>query len=243
MMLPFYRLIILSFFLPFSSGITSINAQKINQFTKDNKRTGLWKKYYSNKRIRYEGTFENGKEVGTFKYYEITTSKYPSIIKEFSVTSDSAKVSYFNKDGTLRTIGTMIGKSRVGKWIYYFPNGNLFSEEIYENGKLEGDLKNYYKDGTLLEITHYSNGKKNGVSKKYSEEGILIEEVNYLNNVLHGEGKYFELNGDLKEEGIYKNGRKFGTWEFYIGGKKATKKEIKNTQKFNKSQSKNNEKE
>ena len=91
----------LLFFL-FFFGTIATKAQKINQFTKDNKRTGLWKKYYTNKRIRYEGTFIDGKEVGVFKYYDITTSKHPTIIKEFSKKTDSSTVSYFNLDGKLR---------------------------------------------------------------------------------------------------------------------------------------------
>ena len=86
------------FLFSFYLGSLEVNAQKINQFTKDNKRTGVWKKYYSNKRIRYVGSFLNGKEIGVFKYYDITTSKHPTIIKEFSSISDSAKVSYYNLD-------------------------------------------------------------------------------------------------------------------------------------------------
>ena len=126
----FFLLFSLFFFVTIAT-----KAQKINKLTKDNKRTGLWKKYYTNKRIRYEGTFIDGKEVGVFKYYDITTSKHPTITKEFSKKSDSATVSYFNLDGKLRTKGVMIGKKRVGKWIYFFPNQKLFSEEYYEIGR------------------------------------------------------------------------------------------------------------
>ncbi len=234
LMLKIKRLVFLFLLFSVFFGFTSVNAQKINQFDKNKKRTGVWKKYYPNKRIRYVGKFVNGKEVGTFKYYDITTSKHPTIIKEYSPKSDSAKVRYFNLDGKLRTKGNMVGRNRVGKWIYYFPNGKLFSEEIYVDGKLEGQLKNYYKNGKILELTTYSNGLKNGVSKKYSDQGVLIEEVHYLNNILDGYAKYFELNGDLKEEGVYKNGKRYGKWEFYIGGKKATKKNKKEGNKFNK---------
>ena len=159
------------FLFSFYLGLPEVNAQKINQFTKEKKRTGVWKKYYSNKRIRYVGTFLNGKEVGVFNYYDITTSKHPIIIKEFSSTSDSSKVSYYNLDGKLRTKGTMLKKNRIGKWVYFFPNGTIFSEEFYTNGKLEGILKNYYKNGNILEITQYSRGMKNGVSEKLSLNG------------------------------------------------------------------------
>ncbi len=240
-MLKIKRLIPLSILFFVFFGLSSVNAQKINQFNKNKKRTGVWKKYYPNKRIRYVGQFVNGKEVGTFKYYDITTSKHPTIIKKFSADSNSADVTYYTLDGKLRTKGKMVGKNRVGKWIYYFTNGKLFSEEFYVDGKLEGDLKNYYNNGKVLEHTQYSNGKKNGFSKKYSDEGVLIEEVNYLNDVLHGEGKYYELNGDLKEEGLYKNGKRFGKWEFYIGGKKATEKEKRKANLFKKSELKKNE--
>ena len=228
------------FIFLFYLGSPEIYAQKINQLTKDKKRTGVWKKYYSNNRIRYVGSFINGKEVGVFKYYDITTSKHPTIIKEFFSISGSAKVRYYNLDGKLRTIGTMLKKSRIGKWVYFFPNGAIFSEEFYTNGKLEGILKNYYKNGNILEITQYSSGMKNGVSKKFSDQEVLIEKVNYKNDVLNGKGMYFELNGDLKEEGVYKDGKRIGKWEFYIGGKKVSKKEKKEGNKFNKNTINNN---
>ena len=228
------------FLFSFYLGLPEVNAQKINQFTKEKKRTGVWKKYYSNKRIRYVGTFLNGKEVGVFNYYDITTSKHPIIIKEFSSTSDSSKVSYYNLDGKLRTKGTMLKKNRIGKWVYFFPNGTIFSEEFYTNGKLEGTLKNYYKNGNTLEITQYSNGLKNGISEKFSDQEVLIEKVNYKNDILNGKGMYFELNGDLKEEGIYSDGKRVGELEFYIGGKKVSKKEKKEGNKFNKKTINNN---
>lgn len=220
-----------------SSGIVS--AQKINQFDKNKKRTGVWKKYYPNKRIRYIGQFKNGKEVGVFKYYSMIQSRYPSIIREFSTSSDSTFVKYFNNEGKLTTKGYMIGKNRVGKWVYYFTNGKLFSEEFYKNGKLEGTIINYYKNGKVFEETEYTDGNKNSSSKKYSDDGVLIEHVHYKNGLLDGEGKYYELNGDLKEEGLYKNGKRYGKWEFYIGGKKATKKQIQETKKVNKNKIKN----
>ena len=51
---------------------------------------------------------------------------------------------------------------------------------------------------------------------------------------------YFELNGDLKEEGNYSEGKRIGKWEFYIGGKKVSKKEKKEVNKFNKNSINNN---
>jgi len=61
----------------------ALYSQKTNQYNHNNKRTGVWKKYYPNKRVRYVGQFKNGREIGVFKFYDITSSKHPTIIKTF----------------------------------------------------------------------------------------------------------------------------------------------------------------
>ncbi len=201
--------------------------QKVNQFDKNGKRTGIWKKNYENGNIRYTGRFENGKEVGTFKFYWITSSTQPIIVKEFTRTSDTAMVKFYTLAGKLKSKGKMVKKHRVGKWLYYFLNGEVMSEENYSNGKLDGVLKNYYPNRKLTEETHYSNGKKHGISKVYSETGSILEEVNYKNGSLDGEGKYYDLKGALKEKGMYKDGKRHGKWEFYIDGQVSKKKKEK----------------
>jgi antitoxin component YwqK of YwqJK toxin-antitoxin module len=206
-------------------------AQKVNQFDENKKRTGVWKKYHSNKRIRYVGKFEKGKEVGIFKHYDIRTSDHPTVIKQFSKVSDSVSVKFFTLNSKLRSEGYMIGKNRVGKWMYYFSNGKLFSEENYINGKLDGDLINYYKNQKITEHSQYKNGVLEGISKKYSDRGILIEEVMFANGKANGKAKYFELNGTIKEEGLYKDGKRVGKWEFYLDGEIASDKEKKEDRK------------
>lgn len=225
--LYFIFIIFLSFFIS-----NPVNAQKINQFDANKKRTGVWKKYHPNKRIRYTGQFENGKEVGVFKFYDISDSRVPTCIKTFSRTSDSVSVAYYSLKGTLKSKGFFIGKKRVGVWKYFFWNGRLMSEEYYKDGKLEGELINYYPNGKPAEITEYRNGFKDGISKKYSSDGILIEEVAYKNGKANGLAKYFELNGNLREKGLYKNGKRFGKWEFYLDGEIASDEETNKKKTF-----------
>ena len=196
-----------------------MNAQRVNKFDENKKRTGVWKKYHPNKRIRYIGTFKDGKEIGTFKFYDIRTSNYPSAIKKFQKNSDTVAVSfYYLYKPNLKTKGKMVGKKRVGKWVYYYSNGNILSEEFYRDGKLHGDLKTYYKNGKVTEHSQYKNGLLDGVSKKYSDSEVLIEEVIFVGGKENGIAKYYELNGNLKETGMYKNGFRKGKWEFYIDG-------------------------
>ncbi|WP_405566198.1 toxin-antitoxin system YwqK family antitoxin [Polaribacter sp. Asnod6-C07] len=212
----------------------TIKAQKINQFDANKKRTGIWKKYHPNKRIRYTGQFINGKEVGVFKFYDITDSRNPTIIKTFSATSDSVAVSFYSINGVLKSKGIFIGKKRVGVWKYFFADGKLMSDEFYVDGKLDGKLVNYYPNGKPAEISIYKAGLKNGLSQKYTSKGILIEELMYQNNKPNGVAKYFELTGILKEKGVYKDGKRFGKWEFYLDGEMASDEDNKKKKTFTK---------
>ena len=211
-----------------------LNAQKINQFNANKQRTGVWKKYYPNKRIRYTGQFINGKEVGVFKFYDITDSKHPTIIKKYTANSDSVAVSFYSVNGVLKSKGIFIGKKRVGVWNYFFPDGKLMSKEFYVDGKLDGELVNYYPNGKPAEISIYKNGLQNGLSQKYTSKGILIEEIMYINGKPNGVAKYFELTGLLKETGVYKDGKRVGKWEFYMDGEIASDEESKKKKTFTK---------
>lgn len=226
----FFVFILFAFFL---SG-NDVVAQEHNQFDKNKKRTGLWRKYYSNKRIKYIGQFENGKEVGTFKFYNIKYSTYPEAIKVFKKDSDSVAVTYLYDNGKTRVTGAFIEKNRVGKWMYFHKKGTIFSEEYYVDGKLEGKVIVFFEtNGKKAEESEYKNGLLHGVSKKYSDKEVLIEKVLFENGLANGLAIYYELSGDLKERGVYKDGKRIGKWEFYLDGEiaddKARKESLKNS--------------
>jgi antitoxin component YwqK of YwqJK toxin-antitoxin module len=217
---------VLTFFTCFFTSLT-INAQKINQFDANNKRNGVWKKYYPNKNLRYSGEFKNGKEIGVFNFYDITSSKHPVIIKKYLKNSDSLFVQFYSKKGILETEGFLKGRKRIGKWKYFYANGDVMSEESYKNGLLDGEQLIYYPDGKVTEFAVYNNGLKHGVISKYSSKGVLIEEVTYKDGKPNGFAKYFELNGSLKESGNYSNGNRVGNWEYYMDGELSTDKNLK----------------
>lgn len=223
--------LIVTFFACFFMSV-DFNAQKINQFNKNKKRTGIWKKYHSNKKIRYTGAFKNGKEIGIFKFYDISNSKTPVIIKNFSKTSDSVFVQFYKLSGKIESKGYLINRKRVGNWQYFYPNGKIMLKENYKVGKLHGKQLIFYPDGTITETSFYKSGLKDGITSKYSSKGILIEEIAYKNNKPNGVAKYFELNGNLKETGSYKNGKRVGKWEYFMDGEIATEQEKKNKNKF-----------
>ena len=217
---------VFTFFACFFMNETII-AQKINQFDDNKQRTGVWEKKYANNKIRYSGAFRNGKEIGVFKFYDISSSQFPVIIKTYSNESSSVLVQFYSLKGKLQSEGYFINKDRIGAWIYYFKDGKKMSQEFYKEGKLEGKLVNYYPNGKATEISFYKNGLKDGTSQKFSSKGILIEEVTFKNGTLNGIAKYFELNGELKETGSYLKGKRTGKWEYYLDGEVAPEENLK----------------
>ena len=198
-----------------------VNAQsKINKLDANGNRHGVWKKFYGNNRVRYVGTFEHGKEKGTFKYYSAVNSDNPVIIKKFHENGTYADVQFFTPKGTLESEGKMEGKNREGKWLFYHLDGkSTMSEENYKNGKLDGAYKTFFIDGKPTEITSYKNGLLDGNYKKYSIKGFLYQEFNYKNGKLNGMAIFYSRKtGDLIKKGPFKNDLRVGTWENYADG-------------------------
>ncbi|WP_299439904.1 hypothetical protein [uncultured Aquimarina sp.] len=197
------------------------NAQEFNAFDADGKRHGKWQKKYENSnQIRYEGTFDHGKEVGEFKFYKSNSGKSPTAIKVFSNKTDSVSVKYFTSKGKVISAGNMIGKERIGLWTYYHKGSSkIMMTEEYKSGKLHGEQKTYFENGQLTEKIMYVEGEKQGKRIVYSEKGIIMKEFTYEDDQLHGITKYYDANGKVRIEGDYKRDRKNGVWNYYENGK------------------------
>jgi antitoxin component YwqK of YwqJK toxin-antitoxin module len=212
---------ILIFSLSLSAMWQNTHAQgSTNQMDSNGKRNGVWKKYYTNNRIRYVGTFEHGKEVGTFKYYSASSSENPIIVKNFHENDELADVQFFTTSGILESEGLMKGKNREGKWLFYHIDGkSVMSEENYLNGRLDGVYKTFYPNGELTEITNYKGGLIDGNYKKYSVKGLLYNDFNYSKGKLNGMAIYYSRKtGNLIKKGPFKDDMRVGTWENYVDG-------------------------
>ena len=207
-----------------------VSAQEINQLDANGKRHGIWKKNFEKTKVlRYEGEFDHGKEIGTFKFYKnIDNEPVLTATRTFNETNDLAEVHFFSSKKKLISEGKMRGKTYVGKWIYYHNDSNqIMTEEFYnENGKLEGERKTYYLSGKLAENAMYKNGVFDGESLWYSEAGQLIRVFNYKNGALNGVSKSYDSKGNIELEGIYKDDLKHGIWKYYENGKLVREKDF-----------------
>ena len=194
------------------------NAQdKINQFDDKGERHGLWRgTHKESNRVRYEGTFNHGKETGIFKYFDDTKAGTVIATRDFSKGDGSCYAVFYDQKSNKVSEGKLVNKLPEGEWKYYhFESKQLMSKELYKNGKLEGVRKVFYKDGTLAEETNYVNGIKHGNSKTYSEKGQLIDAHVYKNGQYDGVASYYDGLGNKMYEGSYVNGKRVGTWKFF----------------------------
>ena len=198
-------------------------AQDINQFDTEGKRHGIWKKNFEGtEQLRYEGEFDHGKEIGLFKFYILVKKKSVlSATKLFNANDDSAEVKFLSSRGKTISEGKMVGKTYVGKWIYYHNNSDkIMTVETYDyNGVLQGERLVYYDNGQLAEKATYVDGKIEGLSEVYSLKGVVLKSFIYENGELHGPSKSFNGKGEMLSEGQYKRNKKTGIWKFYENNK------------------------
>ena len=225
--------LIFLFLICFSSSF----AQETNKSDADGKKHGLWKGVHAeSKRPRYEGTFEHGKEVGTFRFFDDTKAGTLIATREFRQDGSVYNI-FFNQKGGKVSEGKLMNKQYEGEWKYYHENSDaVMTLEQYKKGKLAGKRTVFYKNGKLAEETTYVDGIKNGPYKKYAEneKSIVLEEVTFVNGKEHGEAIYRNADGTIASKGRYEDGQKKGAWEFYKNGKLDKKEKYPIQRKFQK---------
>ena len=196
-------------------------AQDFNKLDSDGKKQGLWKGFYEqSKRLRYEGTFDHGKEVGLFKFFDDTKAGTVIATRAFNTNDNSCFTIFYNQKNNKVSEGKVVNKQFEGEWKYYHENSpKIMTTEFYVNGKLNGVRKVYYLSGKIAEETPYVDGLKHGNYKKYTETDIILEETIYKNGEYDGPAIFRDSNNQIAGQGLFKNGKKVGMWKILEKGK------------------------
>lgn len=212
-------MILLTFWLSVGYG------QDVNKFDENGKRHGLWKGIYEDsKRPRYEGTFDHGKEIGIFKYFDNTTKLVVIATRDFSANDGSHYTTFYNQKGFKVSEGKVVGKDTYeGLWKYYhLDSPKIMALENYSNGKLHGVKKVFYNTEKIAEETNYVNGVKQGAYKKYAENGVVLEDSNFKDGEYEGKATFQTAEKKITGQGVFKNGKKVGMWKILEDGKLKT---------------------
>ena len=199
-----------------------IRAQNnFNKLDEKGKKNGPWKGIYEDtKNPKYEGTFEHGKEVGFFTFFDNTKTKKVIATREFNPKDNSAYTIFYDQNKNKVSEGKVVNKLFEGQWNYYHKaSKTIMTIGNYTNGKLEGLRSVFYPNGKIAEEINFKDNLKEGICKRYTENGIVIEESAYKNNEYNGTTTFKDSDGNLISKGNFVDGKKAGVWHFYEKGK------------------------
>ena len=212
-----------------------------NKLDDKGKKQGVWKGYYpESKRPRYQGTFDHGKEVGVFNYFDDTSAQSIIATREFNSKDNSVYTIFYDQNKNKVSEGKQINRLYEGQWKYYHEASKvIMTLENYKEGKLEGLRSVYFPDGKIAEEANYVKGIKQGKYKKYSDkDALVLEESNYVNGQFDGLAIYKDPLGNIVAQGKYVNGKKKGIWQFYENGKLVSEENMSKVKKVSKPKTK-----
>lgn len=200
------------------------SSQSVNQTDAQGKKHGVWKKNHDNGKLRYQGQFDHGKEVGTFTFYFPTGDI--KAINKFRGKSGVAYSYQFGGDSILAAEGKYINSKRDSIWTFYDIDGNLVAREAYKNDKKQGESITYFPSGRKAEVVIYKDGVKQGEWLQFYESGKPKTKGKYLNGKLDGEVLYYETTGRIRVKGQYVKGLMDGNWYFFNDVNKVIKTQV-----------------
>ena len=119
-----------------------------------------------------------------------------------------------------------------GKYLMYYPNGNLCVSASYQNGKLHGQYYMLYLDGKIKEIGLYLLGKREKLYSKWYINGMLDEVIEYKNGEIHGKYENFDEQGNMLSKVSFKEGMFDGNCVLYHSNGRIYKESIMKENKY-----------
>ena len=195
----------------FLVSIISFTLQAQNKVDTKGQKTGHWEKKYNNGKLRYQGQFEKGYEIGTFTYFFKGGQKKSIMI--FSEKGQKAEFTNYYKTGTIQSTGSYFNKKKDGIWKYFHQtDGHTVKLESYTKGAKDGIWVVYYPNKEIAKEISWKNGVKTGIWKEYYENKGLKISGTYLSDKLVGNYVSYFLNKKVSRRGRYVEGKQDGKW-------------------------------
>lgn len=103
-----------------------------------------------------------------------------------------------------------------GKFIYYFPDGDIKAITHFSRQGTYASSTLYYTKDRVAATGFYLNEKKDSLWKYYDYNGLLLKEERYKEGVPHGVWRVLYDTGKPSDVTNYKDGKKDGPWTQYF---------------------------
>jgi len=203
---------------------------EINRLDIFGMKTGKWKEYYDNGKVKMEGKYKKDKKEGIFREYTVdgklkNTDKYKNgiIVVDSEVSVEIKIEKDYYSDAKVKSELTLINGIPNGIYREYSQEGDILLAKMYSEGKVigegiidkkgkkQGDWKEFYFDSKQVKMDGiYVEGKKEGEWKFYYQSGKIEQKGNYKNGKPEGVWKWYYESGNLLREEEFRNGKEEG---------------------------------
>ena len=104
---------------------------------------------------------------------------------------------------------------RHGVWSFYYPNGQLQSQQSYAMGTRHGTWKAYLPSAVIQETKEYVGSRLEGPYTSYHPNGQVYFTGMYSADSRNGKWVKYDAQGHLAAEAFFDAGRSVGVWKTY----------------------------
>jgi len=180
--------------------------ETVLHFNKKGKIHGTEVTYNSKGKVWYIFNYKNG-VVKSYSYYDLEGKL---------VHQGKTAIENYTEDGKIYSKGEHKKGHRVGRWEFFYPNGETKEVCTYDEfGNLNDLDEEFYASGELQSKTYYRAGNRVGEYTAYHENGKLKSKGFYVKDVARGEWNWWYSNGNLNETDYFQKGDINGMVEVY----------------------------
>jgi antitoxin component YwqK of YwqJK toxin-antitoxin module len=187
----------------------------------------VYKDFYEDGTLKYEGGYINGMPVGTHYHYkqkyicdslpvardDTSDVMIKKIVCRNRAVPDSAIT--FNEGIKIEYGAVDSLRNKIGIWSEYHNSGEFRGKGLYANDKRIGDWVFYYPNEKVEQRGKYDKkGKAQGEWKWFYENGSLLREETYFDNLRNGIMTEYTEDGKIITKGEYIDDMQEGIW-FY----------------------------
>lgn len=184
----------------------------------NNKKEGVWVRFYPNGQMKHEITFKNGVANGPAKFYFENGKLWES--GQWAINHWVGPYEFYHANGQKAYVWNYnnLGK-RTGIQKYYHENGKLKYEGNWINGKTVGSLKVYDENGALVAERIYEEGKfeKTVDCKLTPEDSVQGPSSQMTQFTGTGQHTVYTLSGLIEKSGYFVNGTLFDGYQMVYG--------------------------
>ena len=202
--------------------------EQINRFDVDDEKNGIWKEFYENGKIKWEGDFKHGILDGIVREYNKKGGlKTMKMFIDGELNENAKEVEFFELSKEIRPNGSfLIGgyadEMKQGIFREYDSTGVLINSYQYLNnfkiaegildstGLEDGEWKYLNIDGSLKAIGKFNHGKRIDLWEYYHIGGEIEQKGLYVNGLPHGEWKWWYINKQLHRQEFFRYGKEDG---------------------------------